>query len=107
MELSLPFEGTGITSAEELCQSISYCKSVSYWDAQSQGFVTHKKGSTENNFSVIPGYPYFVSVTQDTSWTVSGDIPDSITFNLITTDRTCTSQVQGEIEKWWIGVIFF
>ncbi len=84
--ISLPFENTGITDAEGLCLSIPFCESVSYWDAQTQKFVTHKKGSTENNFSLTPGYPYFVSVTQDTIWTASGDIPSYFTFNLITTD---------------------
>ena len=86
--ISLPFEETGITDAEELCQSISYCESVSYWDAQTQSFVTHEIGSSENNFILYPGYPYFVSVTQDTSWTISGDIPESVIFSLITTDGT-------------------
>jgi PKD repeat protein len=83
--ISLPFEGTGITDAEELCQSISYCESVSYWDAQTQKFVIHKSASSENNFSVTPGYPYFVSVTQNTSVAVSGDIPSYLTFDLIIT----------------------
>ena len=73
--ISLPFEGTGISDAEGLCQSIPYCESVSYWDAPTQKFVTHKKGSVENSFTLTPGYPYFVSVTQDASWTVSGNIP--------------------------------
>jgi PKD repeat protein len=86
--ISLPFENTGIQDAEGLCQSISNCVSVSNWDAQAQSFVTHNLGSTQNNFSITPGYPYFVSVSQDTSWTVSGDISESVTFNLITTDGT-------------------
>ncbi len=86
--ISLPFENTGITDAEQLCQSISNCDSVSYWDASTQKFISYKSGAIENNFPVIAGYPYFVIATQGTSWTVAGDIPESITFNLIATGGT-------------------
>jgi len=91
--ISLPFENTGINDAERLCQSIPYCESVSYWDAQTQSFVNHDTGSIENNFPLTPGYPYFVKVTQDTAWTVSGSIPVSVTFHLITTDGTDVNTV--------------
>ncbi len=50
--ISLPFENTGITNAEELCKSIPSCEAVSYWDALTQGFITHQRNSAENNFSV-------------------------------------------------------
>ena len=63
--ISLPFENTGITDAAQLCEAIPYCESTSYWDAPTQKFATHVKGSSENNFPLVPGYPYFVSVTQD------------------------------------------
>jgi len=86
--ISLPFENAGINNAEQLCQSVPYCESVSYWNAPTQKFITHKKGAAENNFSLTAGYPYFVSLSQDGSWMVSGTIPQSITFNLITTDGT-------------------
>jgi len=86
--ISLPFEGTGINTAEDLANSIPNCDMVYYWDTENQKFVGHAKGSSENNFNVFPGYPYFARITEDTSWTVSGDIPESVTFNLITTDGT-------------------
>jgi len=86
--ISLPFENTGITNAEELCQSIPYCDDVSYWDVATQKFVTHEKGKSENNFSLSPGYPYFVSVHQDTSWAISGDELTSLSFDLTTTEGT-------------------
>jgi len=66
--ISLPFEGTGINTAEDLANSIPNCDMVYYWDAENQKFVAHAKGSSENNFNVFPGYPYFVRVTEDTSW---------------------------------------
>ena len=86
--ISVPFEGTGITNAEQLCQAVSKCVSVSYWDSATQGFVKHDKGSSADNFSLQPAYPYFISVSQNTSWTVSGNLPESITFDLITTSGT-------------------
>jgi PKD repeat protein/flagellar hook assembly protein FlgD len=86
--ISLPFGNSGITNAEKLCQSIPYCESVSYWDAPTQKFVTYLKGSSENNFPVTPGYPYFAEVTQDTNWTVLGDVLTSLVFDLLTTDGT-------------------
>jgi RHS repeat-associated protein len=86
--ISLPFENSGINNAEELCQSITDCESVSFWDTTTQSFVIHTKGSLENNFSLIPGHPYFVSVTQSGSWYISGTLPETVTFHLRTTNGT-------------------
>jgi len=91
--VSIPFEGSGFTNAGELCQAIPSCESVSYWDAQTQGFVTHKLGSVENNFSLTPGYPYFVSVTQDSTFIATGTIPESVAFDLISTLTTSVNAI--------------
>lgn len=86
--ISIPFENTGLTDAEQLCQSIPNCDSVSYWDAKTQSFITHALGSPENNFLLQAGFPYFVNLTQGAIWTISGDLPQSVTFNLVITDGT-------------------
>ena len=91
--ISVPFDGTGISNAEQLCQAISKCVSVATWDASAQQFVKHELGAYANNFSVQPAHPYFVSVSQDTSWTVTGSLPDSVTFDLVTTTGTSINTI--------------
>ncbi|MFH1148758.1 MAG: PKD domain-containing protein [Pseudomonadota bacterium] len=86
--ISLPFDNTGLTNAEELCQAVPNCAAAYYWDARAQKFVEHQRNSSENIFTLVPGHPYFVDVTQDTSWTVNGVLPETVTFDLITTDTT-------------------
>ena len=97
--ISLPFEGTGINTAEDLANSIPNCDMVYYWDTENQKFVAHAKGSSENNFNVFPGYPYFVRVTEDTSWEISGVIPTYFVFNLITTDGTDVNTVSLPLNR--------
>ena len=82
--ISLPFTGTGVSTAEGLCGAIPYCTAASYWNASTQSFVKHTKGSATNNFNVFPGRPYFVTVSQNSSWTVSGSVPIGVTFSLTT-----------------------
>ncbi|MCP4104074.1 MAG: PKD domain-containing protein [Desulfobacteraceae bacterium] len=86
--ISVPFGNTGITTAEKLADAVSGCDMVKYWDASQQKYVEHNKGSGENNFAVTPGKTYFVRVSEDTTWSVTGDILDYINFNLVTTDGT-------------------
>lgn len=77
-----------IKTAEELAQAIPNCLTVSYFDPQTQGFVTHPIGTPINNFSVQVGYPYQVTVSAPGTWEVEGVIPTAVTFNLVTTPDT-------------------
>ncbi len=86
--ISVPFTDTGITTAEKLVNAISGCNTAGYWDASQQRFVEHQKGSAANNFTVFPGYPYFVRVTANTKWTVSGELSADTEFEAVTTQTT-------------------
>ena len=69
--ISLPFEETGITDAEELAQSISNCTAVWKWDAVAQAWLGHPKGGG-NNFLIVPGGAYLVSLDATGSFECSG-----------------------------------
>jgi len=82
-------KNSGITDAEGLVNNIPNASEVAYWDANTQSYVAHSKGSGLFNFPVTAGYPYFVTVSADTVWTPAGSVPDPWpTFKLITTGLT-------------------
>ncbi len=83
--ISLPYKETQITNAEGLSSAISNCTTVKQWDASQQKYVEHSKGSSENNFTVTSGKPYFVYVTANTSWQITGTSSAYINTSLITT----------------------
>ena len=65
----LPLDKTDITTAQELGQEIGpECAAVARWDAENQGYIEHTIGYPVNNFPVLPGYPYFVTVTEGITW---------------------------------------
>ncbi|GAB4249263.1 PKD domain-containing protein [Deferrisoma sp.] len=97
--ITLPYEGTGIADAEGLCQAVPDCVSVWRWDGPAQGFVRHARGSGSNNFPVMAGYPYFVEVSQDTSWTVSGTAPAYVPFALEVTAGTDVNAVGMPVNR--------
>ena len=65
--VSLSNSKPGITTAEQLTQSIPSCTGVWKWDAATQTWSGHPKGGP-NNFSVEVGRAYLVSVTADGNW---------------------------------------
>ena len=67
--ISLPYDVTGITTAEQLGQAIDGCQVVSRWDAVTQSYQSHVVGfPAVNNFDVHPGEAYFVSVSENIVW---------------------------------------
>ena len=67
-EIVLPFSKSNIATAEELMNDIPNCNSVAYWHAGYQTYMQYVPGITSTNFSVKPGYPYYVNVTGNVSW---------------------------------------
>jgi len=86
--VSLAVENAELKTAEDLINAIEHCDAVKYWDATQQKFVEHLAGSAENDFDLVVGFPYFVHVTTNTSWSQSGNTPETLLFNLVTTDQT-------------------
>ncbi len=93
--IGLIYESTGITTAHELGLAIgANCDSVAKWDAAGQIYVSHAMAAaTFNNFDLEVGQAYFVSVTADTSFTLTGSLPSSKTLSLITTALTNVNAV--------------
>jgi hypothetical protein len=85
---------SGITNAEELAQALPNAIEVACWSAGDQAYIGHSKGSPLMNFDVLPGYPYFVTVTADGTWTPTGTVPDPWpTFDLVTTGMTNVNMI--------------
>lgn len=76
--ITLPFSTEH--TAESLAQNITNCTHVSKWNASLQELETHEKGSVENDFAIEDGVGYFVCLTDNSNFTVTGiDIPNVIT----------------------------
>jgi len=98
--VSIPFEDSSIKNAEELMIAIPGCEMVQFWNESEQKFIKYEKNGTEkNNFSVFSGNPYFVELNSDTNWTVSGESPTYIHFNLKITKKTNINAIAIPLDK--------
>ncbi len=97
-EIALPLELTGITKANELMNVIPYCNSIARWDAPSQGYVQYIPEVTFTNFDVQSGYPYYVNVTANSVFTLTGNVVSPV-FNLITTGSTSFNDIMLPLQK--------
>ncbi|MFA5204934.1 MAG: C10 family peptidase [Lentisphaeria bacterium] len=61
--ISVPFSDTTIADAEALAKGIPNCTIVWYWDALTQSWSGHPKGTIIRNFAVVPGGVYLASVS--------------------------------------------
>ena len=87
-------ESTGITTAHELGTAVGGCDLVSTWVVETQSYLSHPMSvETYNNFSLEIGNVYFVSVTTDHEFTLTGVLPGSLVKNLFTTDTTNTNAI--------------
>lgn len=87
-------DGTGITTAHELGTAVGSCTQVAKWDAQTQSYLSHRmQFATLNNFTLNVGEAYFVTITADHDFTLTGIVPASHTQTLITTATTNTNAV--------------
>jgi hypothetical protein len=67
-EVMLPLEKVNISLASELLSDIPNCTSVAQWDAVQQAYIQYVPGDLVNDFIVRVGRPYYVNVTDNTSW---------------------------------------
>ena len=82
-------ENTGITTAHELGLAVGNCDLVSRWDEATQKYSSHPMASAGyNNFPLVVGKAYFVSVTAAHDFTLTGSLPESKTVTLVTTAKT-------------------
>ncbi|MFC1786832.1 NosD domain-containing protein, partial [Halobacteriota archaeon] len=96
--ISIPLTTT-ITTASELMDAIgSNCDAVNRWNPvtqQSEGWLS-VMGGMGTNFAIVPGEGYEVSVTANTTFSVSGTIPTTQSINLV--------KKPGSTGKNWVGL---
>jgi len=80
--ITLPLKNSTYGDAEALGGAIPYCTSVIRWDASSQEFDEYDVGSGVGNFSISLGRGYFVYVTNNTNFTISGDRISSVNITV-------------------------
>ncbi|MFA5175939.1 MAG: hypothetical protein WC413_01600 [Candidatus Nanoarchaeia archaeon] len=67
--ISLP-PNTGLVNAEDICDSITYSDAVTKWDPYTQMYSGHPCGTPVNNFNLEYAVGYFVSITQNSTWSL-------------------------------------
>ncbi|MBN1790239.1 MAG: putative Ig domain-containing protein [Bacteroidales bacterium] len=97
-EIALPLNFSNVTNASELLSIVPGCNSVGRWNAATQGYDQYISFIPPSNFSIEMGYPYYVNVTYDAVFTLTGEIVEP-TFNLITTPSTDFNEVMLTLDK--------
>jgi len=91
---------TGITTADQLAAAIPNSDLVSRWDSLTQSYISHTPGSPFNNFSLVAGEAYFISVAANSTLALTGTLP-TITYtfvkNIATTSVTAIGLRQGSV----------
>ncbi len=99
--ISIPLE-TNITNASQLMSAIGpNCDAVNRWNPvtqRSEGWIS-LFGGMGTNFAIVPGAGYEVSVTANTTFSVSGTIPPTQSINLV--------KKPGSTGKNWVGLPYF
>ncbi|MBN2010683.1 T9SS type A sorting domain-containing protein [candidate division KSB1 bacterium] len=101
-EIALPLNQGGINQASDLIAAVPNCNSVARWNASFQGYEQYISVIPPTNFSINPGFPYYVNVTGNTMFTVVGDYT-SPSFNLVTTSTTNFNEIMLPLDRSDIG----
>lgn len=97
-EIALSISTPNIDNAEDLMAAIPGCNSVARWRAAEQGYEQYIPGIEATNFPVGDGYPYYVNVTIDTVFTLTGGV-STPTFTLVETATTDFNEIMLTLEK--------
>ena len=97
-EIALPMIIAGVDKASDLQTMITNCNSVAQWNASFQGYEQYVDWLPATDFDVYPGYPYYVNVTDNSTFTLVGNyaVP---TFHLITTETTDFNEIMLLLER--------
>ncbi|NQT26370.1 T9SS type A sorting domain-containing protein [candidate division KSB1 bacterium] len=96
--VGFPLEISGIGTASTLMSAIPGCNSVARWDAQHQGFEQYIPEYNINNFSVAMGQVYYVNVSSDSFWTLTGKVI-SPSYTLVTSATSSFNQVLLPLDR--------
>jgi len=97
-EIALPLTLTGVAKANELLSIVPYCNSIARWDASTQGYEQYVPELAFTDFDVQAGYPYYVNVTANSVFTLTGKITNPV-YNLITTQTTSFNEIMLPLHK--------
>ncbi len=104
--ITIPVENT--YTAESLCDEIFGCSVILTFNALNQTYLTHVVNTPWDNFPIENGHGYFVYVTSNTTFTVTGTPIETVTvdihsgWNIIgwfhfynTTAESLSQQIEG------------
>jgi hypothetical protein len=91
-EIALPLETPGINTAQDLMNAIPGCNSVAKWNAATQSYQQYVPGLPPTNFSVESGYSYYVNVTANTIFSLTG-AECCVAYSLMTTSTTDFNEI--------------
>jgi len=90
--VGVPFEGTGILTADDLISAIGTGNvlTVNNYVPAAQSFQSRFAAGFGTNFTVIPGGVYQINVAVDTIFSAAGKVPapGSISYPIVTTPAT-------------------
>ena len=88
-DIALPLRplSPGFDSASDLRDLIPNCESVARWLDSQQAYEQYIPAIPSTNFDVDAAYPYFVHVSQETMFFLTGYYVES-TYNLVVTPKT-------------------
>jgi len=69
-------------TAETLGQNISYCDTIAMWNTASQDYVNHPVGTAIADFEIEDGIGYFVHVSENTTFVISGKPIENISVSI-------------------------
>jgi hypothetical protein len=82
--------GTGYTKASDLFAGVPNCNDLSRWNASMQAYESYVPFA--NDFDLVVGEPYFVSVSVGGPFVLNGSDP-AMRYNLITTATTSVNAI--------------
>lgn len=97
-EIALPLEMPHIVKASDLMAAIPHCNSVAQWNAFYQGYEQYIELIPPTDFDVLSGYPYYVNVTSQSVFTLTGSYSQP-RYNLITTTTTDFNEIMIPLGK--------
>ncbi|MCK4748015.1 MAG: hypothetical protein KAT15_13285, partial [Bacteroidales bacterium] len=95
---ALSLQVIGLSQAHGLINMIPGCTSVARWNTAAQGYQQYVPDVSSGNFTVQAGESFLVNVTEDTVFTLTGEISRP-SYTLITTPSTSYNSVMLPLDK--------
>jgi len=97
-EIAFPVLMKNVFTAEELAGLISGCESVARWNTGLQNYDQYAPGFDKSNFALEMGHPYYVNVSTNSIFTITGKVLYPV-FQLDTTRTTDFNEIILTFDK--------